>query len=327
MSIYSGRSGAAAMSTFTRLLAHRRSRRAYFALMAAGLAVLAAAATCGRADPTADPTATPVAEAPTATAPTVAAAPASPAAVSTPTAAASPVDSPTPTEQATSTPAPWPFPTPSSASDDMWIGGSAWVDARPAVGEVLAFVNGNQCGKAQAGRIQSDPPSPVSSFAVRIASDATQAGCGEPGAVVTITINGRPFNNPIVWQPGYQNPVAFDAGPPYARYYGDVKVPPGTFLDLTVNAYIGDTACGAELSGDYFGPTAWSYFVVVDPDALRSGCGRDGTDVAFRLEVNGQSGILIDVLPWIPGVATQLRTVDLTTSPPATPAATAAIGQ
>src|SRR4051794_16452499 len=53
-----------------------------------------------------------------------------------------------------------PLPTANSDSDAMLIEGDVWVDARPASGELLAFINGKQCGRGQSIRLPSEPPAP-----------------------------------------------------------------------------------------------------------------------------------------------------------------------
>ncbi|MDE3097264.1 MAG: hypothetical protein KGK07_14845 [Chloroflexota bacterium] len=106
----------------------------------------------------------------------------------------------------------------------MIVGGTLWVDARPATGEVLAFINGKQCGRGQSVLVPSDLLIPIPRFVIRVESASTEPGCGIPGAVVTLTVNGRAMNDPVPWRPGFQQQIVSIAGPAFAVYYGTLKV-------------------------------------------------------------------------------------------------------
>lgn len=193
------------------------------------------------------------------------------------------------------------LPTPTSSSETMGLTGSVWVDARPATGEVLGFINGQQCGKGQSIVLASDPPNPVPSFTLGIASGDAQRGCGVLGAAVTITINGRAVNDTVPWQPGFQQPVFLVAGPEFAIYYGTLKMDPGLPPPMRLLPYIDGTVCGQTVAGGFMPEDdVWWYQVVVDPEKLRPGCGRSGVNVEFRLEVEGQGEIELGTSAWEP---------------------------
>jgi len=203
------------------------------------------------------------------------------------------------------------LPTAASSDEPMILGGTLWVDARPAVGEVLAFINGAQCGRGQSGILPSEPPSAVSTFVIQVESDSTQPGCGVPGAQVTLTVSGRAMNDSIPWQPGFQQAVSRIAGPPFGTYYGMLtadSIPPRS----VVLPYVGDTLCGAilELVTPNAQTLAWS--VVVDPTELNPECGRAGAEVQFHLRVEGKPDVVFATEAWVARIGNQLPTADVT---------------
>jgi hypothetical protein len=117
-----------------------------------------------------------------------------------------------------------------SAPASMFLGGSLWTDAEQPAGEVLAFIDGVQCGDGQQGLL---PDSFSPSFTLIVRSDSEQAGCGVPGAEVTVTLNGRAMNERVAWQSGFREPVTLIAGPPFA-VYGGVLLFDGTPPDYTL---------------------------------------------------------------------------------------------
>lgn len=207
---------------------------------------------------------------------------------------------------------------PRSTSDPMVIGGDLWVDARPVIGEVMAFIGGQECGRGQSIRLAAEPPSPIPFFTLEIASDAAQPGCGIPGAEVSITIDGRSVNDTVLWRPGPQPPVSLIAGPSFATYYGELLIdgiPPA----FKVLPYIDGKLCGDDLSAMAVFGGKLTYHVVVDPDELRPGCGRDGADVTLRLQIDGRSDITLSTTQWTTGAAVRLPSVNLSGQIPTTP--------
>lgn len=212
------------------------------------------------------------------------------------------------------------FPTPSSPSDTMILGGGLWVDARPASGEVLAFINGKQCGRGQSVRLPSEPPDPFPIFVIEIASDVQQPGCGVPGAAVTITVGGRPMNDTVEWRPGFQQQVNLIAGPAFAQYTGVLQVQ-GVPPLFKVVAYIDGTACGEDTVSMIVPDTVLTYQIIVDPEELRPGCGRDGVDVTLQIEFGTGDVALRSVIgtaPWQMGPVA-LPNIDLPAGIPTTP--------
>ncbi len=246
---------------------------------------------------------------------------------STPTPAQTPPMQATPTQPPTSpTPAPVPtpqravFPTPASAADAMIVGGTLWVDARPATGEVLAFINGKQCGRGTSGLLQSDPPSAISTFVIQVDADRAHPGCGVPGAEVTLTVNGRAMNDPVPWRPGFQQQIVSIAGPAFAIYYGTLKVN-AALPGLAVFPYIGGVLCGVNLVALAPDPVTLHYEVVVDPAELKPQCGRAGAYVEFHLRVAGQPDVVFDRAAWDAARPVARPTVDLSGRIPMPPSA------
>lgn len=202
----------------------------------------------------------------------------------------------TPVLRATPFPTSPPLPTASSDSETMILGASLWVDARPATGEVLAFINGQECGKGQASF--ADQGSPFTTFGIAIASDADKPGCGVPGAVITMTVNGRELNGPLVWMPGFQAMDALAAGPPFARYYGRIRADFGSLPRMRVVPYVGDAVCGEQLTSSRLALDESSYTVVVDSEDSRPGCGRPGAVVVFKLSIDGLPEIDLGTEAW-----------------------------
>lgn len=267
----------------------RRSLR-WSIIPLAAAALSAGAAICGQPEQqTTDDPAAPMAavetETPTPT-PTTSAPPES-------TATVADVSSATP--QPTSTRVFVQFPTPSAASDTMVLGGSLWVDAQRAEGEVLGYVNGNLCGRSQS--VRPSPDSEAVQFAIEIASDYEAPGCGRPGDAVTLTINGRSMNATIEWQPGYQQPVTLIAGPPFALFSGQILLD-GTPPPLQVIAYVNGQICGQDLVTKTRPDSGLYYVVVVRPAELEPGCGEDGAAVTLVVRSDGQPDIVLETLAW-----------------------------
>lgn len=236
-------------------------------------------------------------------------------------ATAAPADTPADQTAIAATPSPitldidWPTPLPGS---DMGILGRVWIDGKRSPAEVRAFIDGQQCGEGTAGSI-STPPDPIFVFA--ISSDAHQPGCGVPGATVTFTIDGRPANETITWQPGAsEQRFTLSAGARIAVYEGTLRLDRGRPPAMSITPLIDGVVCGDPVAPQ-FNPAdvKWSYLVVVDSEELRPGCGHDGAAVSLRLEVQGQAAIDIAAPAWKPLPPIQILTVDLAGQIPVTP--------
>jgi hypothetical protein len=85
--------------------------------------------------------------------------------------------------------------------EPMFFGGSAFINARRvAPYEVIAFIGGKECGRAQSmGFLHGD----FAGFSMNIASNTMQQGCGIPDAELLITVNGQEVNKKYRWRPGF----------------------------------------------------------------------------------------------------------------------------
>ena len=201
------------------------------------------------------------------------------------------------------------LPTPSSSSAAMILGGVLWVDGATPVGEVIAYIGGKECGRGQSFLLPDAGPT----FIVTVAAAAEQPGCGAPGTPVTLTLNGRPMNDMVDWQPGFAQPRTFFAGPAVAQYWGTFIRRDKSVQVEKVVPYVGDVACGTQVDA-LLGNEEVGYQVVAVPEQLRPGCGREGVVVTLRLEgtMDGRAfDTVLATAPWEPGPLTHLATVDL----------------
>lgn len=201
-----------------------------------------------------------------------------------------------------------PLPTASSGSDTMGFGGTVWVNGRPAYGELLAYIDRQICGRGQSNRINARQQLPK--YVLAVSSDADQPGCGVPGSPITITLNGDPLNDVVLWEPGFQADKRLVAGPPFATYFGVISVGPRDVSSVKVTPYVGDLACGEQLSGA-FDRGEIAYFVVVYSDELHSGCGAPGSVITFRAEVEGLGIVDLGTESWTTADTVTRETVDV----------------
>ena len=128
---------------------------------------------------------------------------------------------------------------------------------------------------------------------------------------MTITLNGRPMNDTVEWQPGFQEGRAdLLAGPAFVRYYGEIRIDAGFPPRMHIYAFIDDVLCGDSdlgISGHVL-----DYLMIVDPEELRPGGGRDGAEINLILTVEGQPDIDLGRQRWQPGPAIELPTFDRT---------------
>ena len=203
----------------------------------------------------------------------------------------------------------------------MVIGGVLWVDARPAIGEVIAHIGGVECGRGESFLL-ADGGLPT--LYVEVASAAGQPGCGTPGAPVLITVNGRAMNEAVEWRPGFQQPLTIIAGPAFAQYEGEIMFD-ASLIPLRVVPYVGGVPCGQQLNG-FQGDRKVYYQVVVDPAELRPGCGAGGAQVTLRLEGALPDGtateVVIDTVGWQAGPKVQRPPADVSNHVATTPAST-----
>ena len=94
---------------------------------------------------------------------------------------------------------------------------------------------------------------------------------------------------------------------------------------MHVYAFIVDALCGGQISGgELYTDTKWNYLVLVDPEEIRPGCGRDGAEIALILTVDGQPDIDLGTEVWHPGASVERPTIDLAGQVPTKPLATTA---
>jgi hypothetical protein len=134
-------------------------------------------------------------------------------------------------------------------------------------------------------------------YVLAISSEVDQPGCGVPGSPITITLNGEPLNDIVLWEPGFHEDKRLVAGPAFATYFGTFSVGTREVSSAKVMPYVGDVACGEQLSGA-FEPGEIAYFVVVDSDELHRGCGAPGSGITFRAEVDGLGVVDLGTEPW-----------------------------
>jgi hypothetical protein len=206
----------------------------------------------------------------------------------------------------------------------MFIGGSLWVDARqPFEGNVLAFINGVQCGE---GQVIFLPDSFSPDFYATVRSAAEQPGCGTAGDTVTITLDGREMNERVEWQPGFRAPVRLVAGPPFAIYHATLLFDQSPAPRYTVIPYIDGVVCGDDGAVPaVFPDQPDGYQAVVLPDELRPGCGRDSVTVTLMISIDGQPEFTLASFSWDTEDNSARAPIDLTTGTPVTARPTATV--
>ena len=210
---------------------------------------------------------------------------------------------------------PWSSP-PVADSEGMALAVTLWLDASTVGGEVVAFVNGIECGRSHTLNVLDGGPF----TSIGVESDAVRHGCGVRGAIVAFTINGRVADTTVEWQPGLRPHIDVIVGPAFASYYGTLRLDPGWAPPMHIAPYVGDTRCdGQSHEGIFWSDTRWDYSGIILPDELRPGCGRDGVDVVFHLEVAGQDDIILTTIPWDTGHLTHFPDFDLTGKVPMGP--------
>lgn len=190
--------------------------------------------------------------------------------------------------------------------------GEVWKNAAPvkAGTPVTAWIGDTDCGEGYVYSIGS-----TSRYEVIVRSASTRAGCGTEGAEVRFTLGGESTPTVGYWHvrtmQNIQQVVDIVIGPPFAVY--DVQLPPEPG-NKTLQAYIGDTLCGeATASGGGMVPNLQGR-LVVPPESLRAGCGRDGATVRFVVD-----GVMYSpTQPWTPGTHRVQLTAAPTVSLPST---------
>jgi hypothetical protein len=194
------------------------------------------------------------------------------------------------------------------------FGGSVWKDGGPlpAGTRVEAVVGEKVCGETSTCGLRE------SRYFMWIVSAEEEEGCGQESAEVRFRVDGAMANQMAQWHEQGSATVDLFFGPDLAVFGGavfahrpdapNITVPEGA----TVSAYVGNRLCGeSTIFVAHPGPSM--YQIVVLPDALRAGCGREGASVRFS--VGGEAANERAV--WQPGVQRLQLSVG---EPPPTPA-------
>jgi hypothetical protein len=148
---------------------------------------------------------------------------------------------------------------------------------------VVALIDGKVCGVGL-HRVWG-------SILLAIPSEEQEAGCGQPGVEVSFAVDGFAVPETLTWSPGGHEGFTFTlnpspdgpfAGPPFAYYTVDLAPRPPDFLgqfSQHIEAWIDGVSCGA-VSGE--GPA--EAVLLVAPDELVDGCGREGATVTVTLD-------------------------------------------
>jgi hypothetical protein len=194
----------------------------------------------------------------------------------------------------------------------MTMSGVTWIDATPAGEEVRALIGGQECGRGRVFHFNSEPPEVVGTYSLVIASDAMKSGCGVRGSQVIVFIDDQRVNRDFTWAPG-DNQVPLVVGPDFARYYGHLVLDAGLAPAMRVVPYLNGIACGTQfMGGELYTPFDWWYELTVYPDALQPGCGYDGAEISFMLEIDGQSSVDLGTELWDTRQPVTRGTIDVT---------------
>jgi hypothetical protein len=168
--------------------------------------------------------------------------------------------------------------------------GLAFVNAAPADGpRIRAFIDGVDCtGPMQLLPTDMDP----AMFWVSVFSSELVPGCGDDGDTVTFTVNGGTANETATWRvvPPGQAPLQdgrgwlnLTVGPAFALFWPQVEFVSANGEEEsgfgTVVALIDDKVCAV---GE--GRVWTSVMLIVPPESLRPGCGREGATIRFAVD-------------------------------------------
>jgi hypothetical protein len=164
------------------------------------------------------------------------------------------------------------------------FGGSVWNDGSPVPEgtRVEALVGEKVCGETTTCGLRE------SRYFTWVASAEEEEGCAEEGGEVHFRVDGAAANQTAQWHDGESVAVDLFAGPEPAVFEGSVSVhrPDTTYamapVGTPVQAYVADQLCGeSTIFTVHPGPNM--YQVAVLPDALRAGCGKEGTPITFTI--------------------------------------------
>lgn len=175
------------------------------------------------------------------------------------------------------------------------FGGSIWWNASPVPPGLLvtAKIGDAACGEGYVWEHVDDR----TVYEVIVRSEEARSGCGSEGREIRFSLDGRDI--PVVghWHAGQQW-LDLVIGPPFAEFDAKLEVPRGSSsVGGLLQAYIGDVLCGeARGRGSMIAYTTF-FTLVVLPDSLRPGCGRDGDTIRFLVDRQPLS----QTATWSPG--------------------------
>jgi hypothetical protein len=180
--------------------------------------------------------------------------------------------------------------------EGAYFRGSMWENAAPvAPGSVVsASIGDTVCGQ---GYVWDDTWDGRTRYEVIVRSEQARAGCGTEGAKLGFSLDGRDIPTLGRWQEGEQS-LDLVIGPPFAEFDVRLEVPGfRSYWGKLIQAYIGEVLCG-EARGRTAGMCVYTSFtLVVLPDSLRPGCGRQGDVIRFVLDGRPLS----QTATWSPG--------------------------
>jgi hypothetical protein len=154
---------------------------------------------------------------------------------------------------------------------------------------VEARIGDRVCG-SETQPIVAPPGIPQPYHHLEVASDAAIPGCGTPEKTISFFVGGRQANETAAWYPSgdVSLHIELTVGAPFASLYGDalVQLPrgwagPPRLAQLV--PFVGDVACGYQLS-DWLGEgPVYGYSVIVYSRELKAGCGFEGAEVTVKL--------------------------------------------
>ena len=165
-----------------------------------------------------------------------------------------------------------------------YFGGNVWRNATPVTpgSTIIARVGNTVCGQGFVWDAYWG-----TAYSVIVRSAQVRNGCGIDGAEVHFSLDGEEIPTVGRWHTGGQE-LDLVIGPSFAQFEGAVRQPlplAGPCPDELVQAYIGDVLCGEAVAVAAYGGWDNPWFtLVVLPEALRPGCGREGDIVRFTVD-------------------------------------------
>jgi len=177
-----------------------------------------------------------------------------------------------------------------------YFSGEIWVNAAPvAPGSVVtASIGSTVCGE---GYVYGTGP--ISGYEVIVRSANVRGGCGTEGTAVHFTLNGQSVPTVGYWHvrtmQELQQSVDIIVGPPFAVFDVELALTGGP--TRTVQAFVGGTLCAEGVASSAGMLPYPRVTLVVPPESLRPGCGREGATVRFVVDGVTYSPTAV----WAPG--------------------------